>query len=130
MIRRPPRSTRTDTLFPYTTLFRSPDCADRAHDQRFLAAFQPSRAIVTVAAFNRRLDVRDREACRRKRNGIGADFEGSPKAAQRVHIGDARHGAKSETRRVGKKCVSTSTSRGEPYDKNKTKKITYHKNTT
>src|SRR3546814_4068813 len=30
MIRRPPRSTRTDTLFPYTTLFRSPraDAAD------------------------------------------------------------------------------------------------------
>src|SRR3546814_2949441 len=25
MIRRPPRSTRTDTLFPYTTLFRSED---------------------------------------------------------------------------------------------------------
>src|SRR3546814_3223174 len=33
MIRRPPRSTRTDTLFPYTTLFRStprPPCRDRA----------------------------------------------------------------------------------------------------
>src|SRR3546814_19105271 len=29
MIRRPPRSTRTDTLFPYTTLFRSGD--DRRH---------------------------------------------------------------------------------------------------
>src|SRR3546814_7186657 len=28
MIRRPPRSTRTDTLFPYTTLFRS---AQRLH---------------------------------------------------------------------------------------------------
>src|SRR3546814_19602357 len=28
MIRRPPRSTRTDTLFPYTTLFRS-DAEDR-----------------------------------------------------------------------------------------------------
>src|SRR3546814_3689521 len=26
MIRRPPRSTRTDTLFPYTTLFRSYRC--------------------------------------------------------------------------------------------------------
>src|SRR3546814_10275377 len=26
MIRRPPRSTRTDTLFPYTTLCRSPMC--------------------------------------------------------------------------------------------------------
>src|SRR3546814_10291714 len=30
MIRRPPRSTRTDTLFPYTTLFRSHRRADRA----------------------------------------------------------------------------------------------------
>src|SRR3546814_9374770 len=29
MIRRPPRSTRTDTLFPYTTLFRSLVAADR-----------------------------------------------------------------------------------------------------
>src|SRR3546814_8675165 len=28
MIRRPPRSTRTDTLFPYTTLFRSCNDAD------------------------------------------------------------------------------------------------------
>src|SRR3546814_8226371 len=28
MIRRPPRSTRTDTLFPYTTLFRSYRCRD------------------------------------------------------------------------------------------------------
>src|SRR3546814_4129685 len=27
MIRRPPRSTRTDTLFPYTTLFRSAVCS-------------------------------------------------------------------------------------------------------
>src|SRR3546814_5694529 len=30
MIRRPPRSTRTDTLFPYTTLFRSPECGHGA----------------------------------------------------------------------------------------------------
>src|SRR3546814_3818316 len=29
MIRRPPRSTRTDTLFPYTTLFRSIELARR-----------------------------------------------------------------------------------------------------
>src|SRR3546814_1736702 len=33
MIRRPPRSTRTDTLFPYTTLFRSPDAAYRRRDE-------------------------------------------------------------------------------------------------
>src|SRR3546814_15923310 len=31
MIRRPPRSTRTDTLFPYTTLFRSIVSAASAH---------------------------------------------------------------------------------------------------
>src|SRR3546814_8312473 len=30
MIRRPPRSTRTDTLFPYPTLFRSPHAEERA----------------------------------------------------------------------------------------------------
>src|SRR3546814_5308913 len=32
MIRRPPRSTRTDTLFPYTTLFRSADLCARTFD--------------------------------------------------------------------------------------------------
>src|SRR3546814_12951395 len=32
MIRRPPRSTRTDTLFPYTTLFRSDEIAKRPID--------------------------------------------------------------------------------------------------
>src|SRR3546814_1711828 len=37
MIRRPPRSTRTDTRFPYTTLFRSPKCAPTG-SIRFLAA--------------------------------------------------------------------------------------------
>src|SRR3546814_4161515 len=34
MIRRPPRSTRTDTLFPYTTLFRSRRPAERRADGR------------------------------------------------------------------------------------------------
>src|SRR3546814_21077357 len=33
MIRRPPRSTRTDTLFPYTTLFRSADQAKATEAQ-------------------------------------------------------------------------------------------------
>src|SRR3546814_5674493 len=32
MIRRPPRSTRTDTLFPYTTLFRSRTARRVAHE--------------------------------------------------------------------------------------------------
>src|SRR3546814_20913815 len=34
MIRRPPRSTRTDTLFPYTTLFRSGLRRGSAHHQQ------------------------------------------------------------------------------------------------
>src|SRR3546814_9370159 len=33
MVRRPPRSTRTDTLFPYTTLFRSPRPSRTAADR-------------------------------------------------------------------------------------------------
>src|SRR3546814_7324390 len=37
MIRRPPRSTRTDTLFPYTTLFRSPNAS--YHGLKFTEAF-------------------------------------------------------------------------------------------
>src|SRR3546814_11235787 len=51
MIRRPPRSTRTDTLFPYTTLFRSagqgdldqPDRVDLCLDRRTQASRQARR---------------------------------------------------------------------------------------
>src|SRR3546814_13828553 len=39
MIRRPPRSTRTDTLFPYTTLFRSP--AYLLHHRRHVRGDEP-----------------------------------------------------------------------------------------
>src|SRR3546814_3775659 len=41
MIRRPPRSTRTDTLFPYTTLFRSAEARRRAEDD----GIRPDRII-------------------------------------------------------------------------------------
>src|SRR3546814_13513388 len=37
MIRRPPRSTRTDTLLPYTTLVRSPKKAKKAGHPGFIA---------------------------------------------------------------------------------------------
>src|SRR3546814_1398121 len=42
MIRRPPRSTRTDTLFPYTTLFRS-GLAHRLHRRSGLRAVDAGR---------------------------------------------------------------------------------------
>src|SRR3546814_3101681 len=38
MIRRPPRSTRTDTLFPYTTLFRSLHLSSLTSIAHFLGA--------------------------------------------------------------------------------------------
>src|SRR3546814_15308424 len=40
MIRRPPRSTRTDTLFPYTTLFRSVPPKPRLGGRQIRAARQ------------------------------------------------------------------------------------------
>src|SRR3546814_21113752 len=48
MLRRPPRSTRTDTLFPYTTLFRSPDLSLR--DGRAAGADQPAGLARPAAA--------------------------------------------------------------------------------
>src|SRR3546814_4519240 len=50
MIRRPPRSTRTDTLFPYTTLFRSIPCyAERRYggvaDDELLMACPPDEFV-------------------------------------------------------------------------------------
>src|SRR3546814_17083211 len=56
MIRRPPRSTRTDTLFPYTTLFRSVLVARQARRRELrigafdLAAFLTAAALATLAA--------------------------------------------------------------------------------
>src|SRR3546814_13541546 len=43
MIRRPPRSTRTDTLFPYTTLFRSSAEGRRGRARRNGAFARPAR---------------------------------------------------------------------------------------
>src|SRR3546814_18868958 len=45
-IRRPPRSTRTDTLFPYTTLFRS-TCSLSWHPTRIGSQFNVKRQVTT-----------------------------------------------------------------------------------
>src|SRR3546814_9601296 len=49
MIRRPPRSTRTDTLFPYTTLFRSWLCRVAAVIDTSLVDGQPKVNRIVVA---------------------------------------------------------------------------------
>src|SRR3546814_11347134 len=60
MIRRPPRSTRTDTLFPYTTLFRSVRAVERVlpgvEDER--------RLVVEVLEEGPRLSVRNQDGHR------------------------------------------------------------------
>src|SRR3546814_15771464 len=55
MIRRQPRSTRTDTLFPYTTLFRSP--VQRVLGIELFPQFEqcPVGAIVALIAFKKLL---------------------------------------------------------------------------
>src|SRR3546814_6193626 len=67
MIRRPPRSTRTDTLFPYTTLFRSP----ARHQSR--RRRDPDRAGLPDAgpAAQRRSPLPDAAEGRRRALGAG-----------------------------------------------------------
>src|SRR3546814_15224248 len=48
MVRRPPRSTRTDTLFPYTTLFRSMSGPELV---RVVAERYPEVAVLFVTGF-------------------------------------------------------------------------------
>src|SRR3546814_17183155 len=103
MIRRPPRSTRTDTLFPYTTLFRSSharyDTCGGAMAYRKL----PLASLVVNPANDRHGELENETAA------IAQLF-----AAQEPHM---RNLAKdrSEERRVGKECVSTCRSRWSPY---------------
>src|SRR3546814_2933240 len=48
MIRRPPRSTRTDTLFPYTTLFRSQSTTATAATAKKATSLKPNSTITTT----------------------------------------------------------------------------------
>src|SRR3546814_19235009 len=61
MIRRPPRSTRTDTLFPYTTLFRSVD-----DDMRYRRAKQEP-FLLRQWQWSRPVGIGERDQARRRR---------------------------------------------------------------
>src|SRR3546814_13242817 len=107
MIRRPPRSTRTDTLFPYTTLFRS-DAAERlaatltAVADRFgliTRCVQTDGTQPVGRAIGPALEARD----------VLAVLTGDPDAPM-----DLRD--RSEERRVGQECFSTCRSRWSPYN--------------
>src|SRR3546814_6353330 len=58
MIRRPPRSTRTDTLFPYTTLFRSPPPDAPAAPGAATADMEPSARRILLGRVHGAFGVR------------------------------------------------------------------------
>src|SRR3546814_12810808 len=98
MIRRPPRSTRTDTLFPYTTLFRS--------KVAFTGGGLSGQKVYETAASG--LKKVSLELGGKSPNIVFDDCV----------MDDAVKGAisgRSEERRVGKECVSTCRSRWSPY---------------
>src|SRR3546814_18290744 len=97
-IRRPPRSTRTDTLFPYTTLFRSSE-SPRAPVAKPAPAPRPT--IVPAGELpERKADPRGEERIRMSR--------------LRQRIAESLK-ERSEERRGGKECVRTCRSRWSPY---------------
>src|SRR3546814_8575136 len=92
MIRRPPRSTRTDTLFPSTTLFRSRGAPAHCRDVRHLAEAARGRAAaggagLAAAALHAGLAVRrlwprvSRAAGRGETSHRAPGLHGEPAAA-------------------------------------------------
>src|SRR3546814_19867142 len=72
MIRRPPRPTRTDTLFPYTTLFRS-HCSTEQWPITTEERHPAARSIAT-AALSGRDWFDDQEAAARWRNALTGEI--------------------------------------------------------
>src|SRR3546814_14528690 len=115
MIRRPPRSTRTDTLFPYTTLFRSAThgggngCVPGPSSREKLLGGQRHHRLAA------RLDLAAERA------GVGHEALGEIARGHQLRVQEALvAAARSEERRVGKEVVRKGRSRWLelPYKKN------------
>src|SRR3546814_13907801 len=127
MRRRPPISTRTDTLFPYTTLFRAKDdaAALRKRAQNYRGVIDPetrfARPRFKDGSWWKDYDpVQIGHNVKKWRdyteaNGWQATFLNQHDVYGLIgHFGgDAEF--RSEERRVGKECVSTCRSRWSPY---------------
>src|SRR3546814_12849514 len=103
MIRRPPRSTRTDTLFPYTTLFRSPAAGRAVGEHAALALSLALSGHSRVLVHRHFLGERQHVRC----------LSGSTVWLCWLCFPEGRSG-RSEERRVGKEWVSTCSSRWSP----------------
>src|SRR3546814_14469569 len=112
MIRRPPRSTRTDTLFPYTTLFRS-DLASRRID----AVLREAEKLVHAGTKELLIISQDTSAYGVDTRHEARQWKGREVRAHMTdlarELGQLRT-ARSEERRVGKECGSTCRSRWSP----------------
>src|SRR3546814_20419437 len=125
MIRRPPRSTRTDTLFPYTTLFRAKvtaradlEAARADYEAAAAQAAGASGAAEAAGVSGRFISVRSPISGRVTAapallgSYVSAETElfriADPSVAQ------AEVSVRSEERRVGKECVRQCRSRGVP----------------
>src|SRR3546814_13756454 len=113
MIRRPPRSTRTDTLFPYTTLFRSPRPSMLARKVRARSRIARRSAMLfpILSQSDRRLLASFSLA-----RSSAVDWR---RWENRETIFSCTSSDRSEERRVGKECVSTCRSRCAPYHSKK-----------
>src|SRR3546814_18245720 len=114
MIRRPPRSTRTDTLFPYTTLFRS-----RAQRLAAMVSVIALIAAVPYLALQYKavavsLGVLGGPAVSHSALGDPALYVAALMALFAILYGTRQVDARSEARGVGKACVSTGRSRWPP----------------
>src|SRR3546814_21028420 len=106
MIRRPPRSTRTDTLFPYTTLFRS--SAGRGRVRRG----------------GGRIRRCQRGTCPGCCPAVSSRCAAFHSIAARTRFSTE---GRSEERRLGTECVSTCRSRCLPYHSKKIRHAKPHK---
>src|SRR3546814_18571384 len=122
MIRRPPRSTRTDTLFPYTTLFRSNPIKDASDARSRLNEFTQDKSYslgkvridlpyIQISSMPGKFKdyvarTNDHAALMTKVLAMNKGIGRSPR---------------SEERRVGKEWVSTWRSRWSPYLSKQTK---------
>src|SRR3546814_19191201 len=123
MLRRPPGSTRPDTLFPYTTLFRSQRIAILVSGWAFIVLGVLGLVLPILQGFlflaigfyllslesPRVKRFMDRTLARHPR--LAKIYEEARIRAART----VRPIRRSEERRVGKECVSTCRSRWSPY---------------
>src|SRR3546814_627108 len=94
MIRRPPRSTRTDTLFPYTTLFRSLNSAGGNavgnEAWEFMMGADANRATVDPSSFEDIMKKGEEINQNAGSSELGENISNTPGTCEEVKVGEKR----------------------------------------